>query len=116
MVVRGAGAGSKRPCRSLRGSKGDLLSRERRSPFITACPVRTNNLQILLHAVGGEGGVAGDGDGELDAGGVAEAIELVQEIVGRLVALAAGDLEQVVDEDVGNIIICLLYTSTASAR
>ena len=29
MVVRGAGAKSKRPCRSLRGFKGGILSRER---------------------------------------------------------------------------------------
>ena len=33
MVVRGAGARSKRPCRSLGGSKGGILSRERIPPF-----------------------------------------------------------------------------------
>ena len=84
--------------------------------LLHACPVRTDESQILLHTVGGEGRIAGDGDGELHAGRVAEALELVQEIVGRLVALAAGDLEEVVDEDVGNIVIARIQTEQEAAQ
>ena len=96
--------------------KNDLLSMREGHFLLHACPVRTDGSQILLHTVGGEGRIAGDGDGELHAGRVAEALELVQEIVGRLVALAAGDLEQVVDEDVGNIIIARVQAEQEAAQ
>ena len=45
LVVRGAGARSKRPCRSLGGSKGGILSRERIPP-LPAHPCGTQGIPV----------------------------------------------------------------------
>ena len=73
-------------------------------------------LQVLLHSVGRKAGVAGDRNGELDAVVVAEAVEPIQEVVRRLIAVAADDLEEVVDEDVGNIVIAGIQTADEAAQ
>ena len=62
-------------------------------------------LHIFPHGVGGGVRIGADGDGDLQVQGGAEAVQPVEELAHLALVVAAGDLAQVVDEDVGNIVI-----------
>ena len=62
-------------------------------------------LEILLNTLANQGLLVADGDGELDAVLLAEAVQPIQELLSLEVALAADDLGQAVDEDVGDVIV-----------
>ena len=62
-------------------------------------------LQILLHAVGSGRGIGADGGSELDVVLLAEHVQPVQELLGLRVHVVAGDLAQIVDKHMGNIVV-----------
>lgn len=62
--------------------------------------------EVLLDALGGQGLVSADGDGELDVVLLGEAVQPIQEILHRVIGDIGGhDLGQAVDEHMGNIIV-----------
>ena len=42
---------------------------------------------------------------------LAKGVQPIQELLGLVVAGAGNDLAQAVDEDMGDVVVCLLYTS-----
>lgn len=71
---------------------------------------------VLLHALGGGVLVRADGDGELHAILLAEAVQPVKERLYRLQVVAAGDLAEIIHEHMGNIVIARVHTAQESAQ
>ena len=63
------------------------------------------DLEVLLDALGSQRLVVADGNGELDVVLLTEVVQPIQELLGLVVALAADDLGQAVDEDMGNVVV-----------
>lgn len=66
-----------------------------------ACP----GLHIFTHSIGGGVRVCTDRDSDLQVQRGAEAVQPVEELTYLAVVGAVGDLAEVVDKDVGNIVI-----------
>ena len=56
------------------------------------------SLEILFYALGSKGGVVADGDGELDVVPLSELVQPVQELLRLIVAVAADDLGEAVND------------------
>ena len=65
-------------------------------------------LQILLHAVGSAVGIGADADGELNVAIEAELIQPVQEVFRIAGAAVANDLAEVININVGDIIVACI--------
>ena len=72
---------------------------------------RIKTSDVLLHALGGGVLVRADGDGELHAILLAEAVQPVKERLYRLQVVAAGDLAEIIHEHMGNIVIARVPVS-----
>ena len=57
-----------------------------------------------------QGGVGGNGDGELDVVLLGEGLQPIQELLHLGTAVAGNDLAQRIDEDMGNIIVTGIQT------
>ena len=70
----------------------------------------------LPHGIGSGVGIGGNGDGELDIQRGAEAVQPRKESADLPVILGLGDLAEVVDKDVGDIVIAGVQASQETAQ
>ena len=64
-----------------------------------------SNLEVLLDTIGSQRSVITDGDGELDVVLLTELVQPIQEVLGIVIALAANDLGQAINKDMGNVVV-----------
>ena len=94
---------SKRKLR-VRGADAERLSQ------------RDTQLHELAHGVGGTVGIGTDGDSGLDLQRGGESIQPGQEGINLAVVGGFCDLAQIVDEDVGNIVIASVQTANEATQ
>ena len=69
-------------------------------------PLKGHVSEVFLDAVGGQGGIGADGDGELNIVLLGEAVQPVQELLHRMVGgLGGHNLGQAVDKDMGDVVV-----------
>ena len=61
--------------------------------------------EIFLQTVARAGRIGGDGDGEVDVLALAKRGERVEELLQRLVGAVVEDLVEIVDEEMGDVVI-----------